>query len=252
MLDDSKPSDARAQSRVLDTAELLELILQFLDPITLFAIQRVCKRWKGFIADSHLLQEHMFLRVQAYNEDFQTNCRPSAPRSTSAVLINRSAGRHCYDDNYADIDDDNMEPSPVTLCPILTPATQFIRTHSNQLAVTCSQTALYGRPSWHNMFLTFPACKSATAALWWRLGESMRGSVYLESLAPADSGGLRFSDVVEAALAQKTGKWKRLPDGKLLPLSAAGRDVSLGSLLGEVSGGTDMSVEVTSVLVLTF
>lgn len=86
----------------------------------------------------------------------------------------------------------------------------------------------------------------------------MRGSVYLESESlaiddPANSGGLRFSDVVEAAMAQKTGKWKTLPDGKLLPLSAAGRDLSLGRFLEEVSGGDErVVVEATSVLILSF
>ena len=48
----------------------------------------------------------------------------------------------------------------------------------------------------------------------------MRGSIYLESVS--DAGGLRFADVVEAALKQTAGNWKELPDGELLPLSAAG------------------------------
>lgn len=80
----------------------------------------------------------------------------------------------------------------------------------------------------------------------------MRGSVYLESLAGSD--GLRFRDVVEAALAMRTGKWKRLPVGEVMPLSAAGEDVSLGGLLERVvrdEGGGE-EVEATSLFVMSF
>lgn len=75
----------------------------------------------------------------------------------------------------------------------------------------------------------------------------MRGSVYLESLAggpdlSADGGGgqggLKFRDVVEAVLAMRTGKWRRLPGGKVLPLSAVGEDVDLGGVFrGGGEGG---------------
>ena len=247
--DPEAPSSSPAQTRVLATVELLELIFQFLDPITLFAIQRVCKRWEGLIADSHRLQEHMFLRVPAHDE----KSRPSTRGSTTTVVAKDGAEHYCYE-NDADDETDEIEPSPITLCPILAPAAQFINTHPNQLAVTCDQTALSGRPSWHNMFLSFPPCKSASAALWWRLAESMRGSVYLESIAnkSAADGGLRFSDVIDAALEQRTGKWKKLPDGKLLPLSAAGRDVTLGRFLEAESGGDVRCLEATSVFILSF
>ena len=88
----------------------------------------------------------------------------------------------------------------------------------------------------------------------------MRGSVYLESLAgpdvSADGGGqgeLRFKDVIEAALAMRTGKWKRLPGGKVLPLSAVG-DVCLGEVLEEAVRGDEdgEGVEATSLFVLSF
>lgn len=87
----------------------------------------------------------------------------------------------------------------------------------------------------------------------------MRGSVYLESLGPdvsADGGGqggLRFKDVIEAALAMRMGKWKRLPGGKVLPLSAVG-DVCLGEFLEEAVRGNEDGewVEATSLFVLSF
>lgn len=252
---ESSSTTSPAQTRVLATPELLELIYLFLDPIALFAIQRVCKQWKALIADSHRLQEHMFLRAPAcHNENKpETSHQPSETQcSTAKILTNHGAENRYY---FYDNDTDNDDPIPITLNPILTPATQFIQTHPNQLAVTCSQTSLNGHPSWHEMHLSFPPCKSATAALWWTLGDSMRGSVYLESLDGRrhdDGGGLRFRDVIEAALAMKTGKVKSLPDGKLMPLSAVGGDVNLGGFLEGVVLDGGGSLEATSLVVLSF
>jgi hypothetical protein len=97
------------------------------------------------------------------------------------------------------------------------------------------------------MLLTIPPCKSATVALYWSIDESMRGSIYLESVT--SSTGLRFADVVEAALAQRAGNWKEMPDGKLLPLSAVG-DVTLDEFLKLKAGGDVRMVESTSVFFL--
>jgi hypothetical protein len=58
--------------------------------------------------------------------------------------------------------------------------------------------------------------------------------------------------VIEAALAMKTGKVKSLPDGKLMPLSAVGGDVSLGGFLEGVMLGGGGSLEATSLVVLSF
>lgn len=75
----------------------------------------------------------------------------------------------------------------------------------------------------------------------------MRGSIYLESVT--NFTGLRFEDVVQAALAQKTGNWKEMPDGKLLPLSAAG-DVTLEEFLKMKAGEDVRMMESTSVFFL--
>jgi hypothetical protein len=65
---------------------------------------------------------------------------------------------------------------------------------------------------------------------------------------------LKFKDVVEAAVATRTGKWKRLPVGEVLPLSAAGKDVSLGDFLEMVvrEEGAGEEVEATSMFVMSF
>jgi hypothetical protein len=267
MADATEVPSAPAQTRVLATVELLELIFNAFDPIKLFAIQRVCKQWKGLIADSHRLQEHMFLRAPACNNKSKAKRQPATTCPTTTILANHSAEDYyyyCENENDAENDDSDVDPSSILLSPILTPATHYINTQTNQLAVSCAQTELLtGHPSWHNMYLSSPACKSATVALWWTLGDSMRGSVYLESLAnpnPNHSAdgerqdGLRFRDVVEAALAMRTGKWKRLPDGKVLPLSAVGRDICLGEFLEEAvrDDGDGEEVEGTSLFILSF
>lgn len=221
----SRLHDLQAQAQVLATTELLELICAYLDPKELFLAQRVCQRWNDLIKTSLRLQERMFLRAP-----------PASKRSAQYPLT--STGSH-YIQQYF--------PPPVTLCPILEVATQFVRTHPEQIAASCNQSALRGSPSWHQMLLTAPPCKEATVALWWRLGNSMRGSVYLQRVT--NSEGLRFADVIEAAFKQKTGNWKEMPDGHLLPLSDAG-DVTLDQFLRQRAGEEVRMMDSTSVFFL--
>ncbi|KAM0714399.1 hypothetical protein Q7P37_010186 [Cladosporium fusiforme] len=217
---------AQAQTQVLATTELLELIHLCLPPKTLFAIQRVCQKWNDLIKSSLRLQERMFLRA------------PPASR----VHVSDEHPQHSEGQNM------QQQNSPsLALCPILSIATQFVRTHPDQIAASCSQSALRGQPSWHQMLLTIPPCKEATVALWWRTGDSMRGSVYLESVRNSD--GLRFADVVKAAFEQKAGNWKAMPDGKLRPLSDVG-DVTLERFLEGKAGGDVRMMDSTSVFFL--
>lgn len=75
----------------------------------------------------------------------------------------------------------------------------------------------------------------------------MRGSVYLQRVT--NSEGLRFADVIEAAFKQKTGNWKEMPDGHLLPLSDAG-DVTLDQFLRQRAGEEVRMMDSTSVFFL--
>jgi hypothetical protein len=222
--------ESTAQDHVLATTELLELVFLCLDVTTLFAIQRVCRKWNSLIGDSRKLQEHMFLRA------------PSNTRQPSPTNQDRNISlQYCDGELYAD------HSIEVTLCPILDIATQYARTQAGSIAASCNQSALRGSPSWHRMLLTMPPCKSATVALWWRIGESMRGSIYLESVT--SSTGLRFADVAEATFAQTKGNWKDMPDGKLLPLSAVG-PVTLDEFLKLKAGEDVRMMESTSVFFL--
>lgn len=219
-------SEAPAQSHVLATTELLELTFLCLDAKSLFAIQRVCRSWKCLINDSRKLREKMFLQ-------------PSTQRGRATIWDNEDI--RLYTTQY-------MEN--VTLCPVLEVATHYVRTvHLGRIAASCTQSALRGSPSWHKMLLSDPPCKQATVALWWQIGDSIRGSIYLESVT--NSAGVRFTDVVEAALAQRTGKWKEMPDGKLLQLNAAG-EVTLDEFLKQRGGeGEDVRMmDSTSVFFL--
>lgn len=223
-------TESSAQDHVLATTELLELIFLCLDATTLFAIQRVCRKWNYLIGDSRKLQEHMFLRA------------PSNVRHSTSLDQDRNVSlQYCDGEIYAD------RSIEVTLCPVLDVATGYVRPQAGSIAAACNQSALRGSPSWHKMLLTVPPCKSATVALWWRIGESMRGSIYLESVT--SSTGLRFADVAEATFAQTQGNWKDMPNGKLLPLSAVG-DVTLDEFLKLKAGEDVRMMESTSVFFL--
>lgn len=229
--------ESAAQSHVLATTELLELILLHLDATTLFAVQRVCRKWHSLISDSRKLQEQMFLRAPSKSQQFPTSTK-------DRIITVHYSDRAPYPD---------QQTEEVILCPVLDIATRFIRTQPGSIAAACNQSALRGSPSWHKMLLTIPPCKAATAVLWWRIGDSIRGSIYLESVTNAE--GLRFADVVEAALKQTAGNWKELPDGELLPLSAAGggqEAITLEDFLGRRAAcGEDLRMmEATSVFSL--
>jgi hypothetical protein len=222
--------ETQAQTHVLATTELLELIFLCLDATTLFAIQRVCRKWNWLINDSRKLQEHMFLRA------------PSNPEHVPSTTEDRTASLQ-YDNALPH----TAQFTEITLCPVLEIATEFMRTQPSSIAASCNQSALRGSPSWHKMLLSIPPCKSATVALWWRIGESMRGSIYLESVT--SSTGLRFADVVEAVFKQREGNWKAMPIGKLLALSSVG-DVTLDEFLKMKAGGDVRMMESTSVFFL--
>jgi hypothetical protein len=222
--------ETQAQTHVLATTELLELIFLCVDATTLFAIQRVCRKWNWLINDSRKLQEHMFLRAPLNPKHV-----PSTAEDRTVSLQYNNAIPHA------------SQFTEITLCPVLEIATEFMRTQPSSIAASCNQSALRGSPSWHKMLLTIPPCKSATVALWWRIGESMRGSIYLESVT--SSTGLRFEDVVEAVFKQREGNWKAMPNGKLLALSSVG-DVTLDEFLKMKAGGDVRMMESTSVFFL--
>jgi hypothetical protein len=100
MADTTEARSTPAQASVFATVELLELVLLNLDPITLFSIQRVCKQWKYLIADSHRLQERMFLRAPVCNNKPKTEIQPSTSCPTTTILPNHSAWDHYKHDNF--------------------------------------------------------------------------------------------------------------------------------------------------------
>jgi hypothetical protein len=53
----------------LDTTEILENVLSFLTPVSLFGLQRVSRQWRDLIGSSPLLKEKMFLRVSTRTPD---------------------------------------------------------------------------------------------------------------------------------------------------------------------------------------
>ena len=55
------PTLKAAQRAVIDTTELLEIILSHLDIPSLFAFRRVSRRWQKILTTNKMLQTRMFL-----------------------------------------------------------------------------------------------------------------------------------------------------------------------------------------------
>ena len=51
--------------KVLETYELLEMILLLLPPGTVLKLQSACKRWESVISSSSEIQKHMFLQADS-------------------------------------------------------------------------------------------------------------------------------------------------------------------------------------------
>jgi UDP:flavonoid glycosyltransferase YjiC (YdhE family) len=57
------------RSAALDTAEILENVLSFLTPISLFSLHSVSRQWRDLVRSSPFLKEKMFLRVSTRTPD---------------------------------------------------------------------------------------------------------------------------------------------------------------------------------------
>jgi hypothetical protein len=64
----------------LDTTEILENVLSFLPPHTLFVIQRVSQQWRNIIAASPPIQEKMFLRCRVKSPEVWMLTNPGPRR----------------------------------------------------------------------------------------------------------------------------------------------------------------------------
>jgi hypothetical protein len=63
----------------LNTTEILENVLSFLTPFSLFSLQRVCRQWRDLIASSPSIQETMFLRARDRLSEVWMSEKPLLP-----------------------------------------------------------------------------------------------------------------------------------------------------------------------------
>jgi hypothetical protein len=89
----------------LDIPEILESVLSFLPPRTLFGVQRVSHLWKSTIAASPPIQEKMFLRLRTKTSEIWMLTNPrSVPRGW-----NRGEERPGLDWNFRIVGDTEMQ-----------------------------------------------------------------------------------------------------------------------------------------------
>jgi hypothetical protein len=89
----------------LDIPEILENVLSFLPPRTLFGVHRVSHLWKSTIAASPPIQEKMFLRLRTKTSEIWMLTNPrSVPRGW-----NRGEERPGLDWNFRIVGDTEMQ-----------------------------------------------------------------------------------------------------------------------------------------------
>ena len=235
-----------ARRHVLETEELLEEILSFLQFKNLFYVRRVSKRWAGLIDRSANLQQKMFLRPRNPSELWvvDTKHKPGAHN-----YLNSKRYKHLDDKELAfrrvKISEGNKKSiAPVTLNPILKDDNISHPRLSNALRVTAGcEIEVVTHRSWidalwdgnthhptnasfWNTFLTDPPCHKVDVQLF---------ALRLDDTAPPLRPSSLHPNPIMATVS--------FPDSQRLTIeSSAGvrmRDVLLASLTtrGDAQGG---------------
>lgn len=196
-----------ARQAVLNTNELLERIILHLPMKNIFAIQRVCQRFKAVIATSPDIQTKLFLRLR--NE----------PEENWTLNADESRGNVATPDDiyFRKVDDEELHVlrhRPVRLNPLLDLVTfddyRWAANHRILLNHNKSEFAQMGFSQGHfdseasflKMYITDPPCRMASARIIAQFVfdpegiESTRGAVSTE-LVQSDQG-LTIGDVVLA------------------------------------------------------
>jgi len=127
-----------ARKAVLNTSELLESILVFLPPKTLFGVQRVSKQFQAIIATSVPIQEKMFLRFRNKSQESWLLKEKITPTDTDRYFV------EC------------TKPSPDLTLRKPTELNPFLGLNVHFEDRSCADRAWRGRPEHVNLVLGKP------------------------------------------------------------------------------------------------
>jgi hypothetical protein len=205
----------------LDIPEILENVLSFLPPRTLFGVHRVSHLWKSTIAASPPIQEKMFLRIRTKTPEIWmlTNPKP-VPRGS-----NGEDGRLGLDRKFRMVGDTETQSgnrkiklgelrhvfTPVTLSPFLHTmqydfANEWIDERVHTSTASLMPTAKFAQHnSFRNTYLTDPPCKEVRVCMNYEARPSpprlhgVGGSIKIRSDKP-----LTLGDIIDQTLASRT------------------------------------------------
>ncbi|KAK3634959.1 hypothetical protein LTR56_005791 [Elasticomyces elasticus] len=218
------------RNAVFATAELLEQILMFLPPTTVFGIQRVCRQFRDILATSAALQGKVWLRApQSLSDEVWTVIGPKLVCVLAgyhykypATRVVRIANTDAFPENAIGMYGDK-EPPRSRLARCFSPSLKHRDIHTDsamkpmrwllervgsagELCVFEKYVPLLGPGSWKNTYMadfrsTDVPCKSATVRLRWAIAEKplISGTVYLQATRTDEVHGFTLGMLVEAA-----------------------------------------------------
>jgi hypothetical protein len=205
----------------LKLPEILENVLSFLPPRTLFGVQRVCQLWKSTIAASPPIQEKMFLRIRTKTPEIWMLTNPKhVPRGS-----NGEDERPGLDRKFRMVGDTEMQAgnrkskldelqrmfTPVTLSPFLHTmqydfGDEWIDEKVHAFKARLVPTARFAQHnSFRNTYLTDPPCREVRVCMNYEARPSpptllgVGGSIEIRSDKP-----LTLGDIIDQTLASRT------------------------------------------------
>ena len=187
-----------------ETTELLENILSFLPPKTLFGVQRVSRKFKDVIEKSIRLQQKMFLRscsgekqrwapvrVEGTRRDFTFALASSAAAELSRPKAVTPVQLSFLFDDILTFDDYKGSHS----------ATRSVsRTGCERVQAVSGFPNLRGRGSWLDTLITDPPSCKVTVLCIWKINQQVDGWVQRDA---ENQAGLTIRDLMTALLDVK-------------------------------------------------
>ena len=88
--EEQPPSSTNAATRVFGIPELLENVLQHVDPLNLLRCQQVCRTSRTIITSSPCLQRRLFLHIEPVTHLWDAQLRPRPPNLLLAQLAGQA------------------------------------------------------------------------------------------------------------------------------------------------------------------
>lgn len=210
----------------LDTTEILENVLSFLPPHTLFVVQRVSQQWRNVIAASPPIQEKMFLRCRIKSPEIWmlTNPKPHFARRrwTSSVGERRFLDRKFRTVSASEVESGDWKKdsggiehlfTPVTLSPFLLRdhdlASFYIEGGTDFTYYSVLPTGpLAPHNSLRNTYLTDPPCKDCKAFIKYEACISLSKSLsFLRAVEFRSDKPVMLGDVFDRTFSSDSSSW---------------------------------------------